>query len=579
MLLAGDLDDDQARSHSPFKGVAGKQTFFEQPDNEKEYSQDDMSLKNQRNYDNFHFDEEPYVPVAVAQKHISLMEADMRRMKDNYGKTMKDLEAGYIRLEEKTRDIYKRTLGAWRGKAKTKIRQFQDALKKSIDERNEIETNLKERLRKQRIEKERLEKEKAFLLSENQVGKEQIQEKARLLDEIKASYTHEITDKEQVIDQREEQINKLKDEHDQEKIKFEQEKEELAEEHKNEISEIKKQLDDEITKKEELEEKLHDMESQLAAAMVAVPIARQSTTKLVDHKAANQKNMFDDNDSDNSDIQSLTEVKKAKGESKTLVNIVPVAAAYTGDSYETKELLERIDALEKDKAQMQEDKIDLAKAVTNLNELLKESRSQLKIQQTQINDAERQGAEILPVEVAEERTKVALKKTKTLKKKKTRIRDAEVEEEEDDVFKDDKELKKMVENLVPEEQREDAVAEAKAAMLVHNSKNEDLEKIIKNISKENDMLKKSLQELKRRGEDSDGATLDTLQEENRALINQIKNLKKQNAEVERSNSQMQQRLPTVNENHDEDGSDVEVNHGDGSLAVGAAVVNAGPCKN
>lgn len=579
MLLAGDLDDDQARSHSPFKGVAGKQTFFEQPDNEKEYSQDDMSLKNKRNYDNFQFDEEPYVPVAVAQKHISLMEADMRRMKDNYGKTMKDLEAGYIRLEEKTRDIYKRTLGAWRGKAKTKIRQFQDALKKSIDERNEIETNLKERLRKQRIEKERLEKEKAFLLSENQVGKEQIQEKARLLDEIKASYTHEITDKEQVIDQREEQINKLKDEHDQEKIKFEQEKEELAEEHKNEISEIKKQLDDEITKKEELEEKLHDMESQLAAAMVAVPIARQSTTKLVDHKAANQKNMFDDNDSDNSDIQSLTEVKKAKGESKTLVNIVPVAAAYTGDSYETKELLERIDALEKDKAQMQEDKIDLAKAVTNLNELLKESRSQLKIQQTQINDAERQGAEILPVEVAEERTKVALKKTKTLKKKKTRIRDAEVEEEEDDVFKDDKELKKMVENLVPEEQREDAVAEAKAAMLVHNSKNEDLEKIIKNISKENDMLKKSLQELKRRGEDSDGATLDTLQEENRALINQIKNLKKQNAEVERSNSQMQQRLPTVNENHDEDGSDVEVNHGDGSLAVGAAVVNAGPCKN
>lgn len=579
MLLAGDLDDDLARSHSPFKGVAGKQTFFEQPDNEKEYSQDDMSLKNQRNYENFQFDEEPYVPVAVAQKHISLMEADMRRMKDNYGKTMKDLEAGYIRLEEKTRDIYKRTLGAWRGKAKTKIRQFQDALKKSIDERNEIEVNLKERLRKQRIEKERLEKEKAFLLSENQVGKDQIQEKARLLDEIKASYTHEITDKEQVIDQREEQINILKDEHEQEKVKFEQEKEQITEEHKNEISEIKKLLDDEITKKEEIEERFHDMENQLAKAMVAAPIVRQSTNKLP-QKVASHKNIFDDNDSDNSEIQSLTEVKHAKGESATLLNIVPVAAAYTGDSYETKELLERIDALEKDKAQMQEDKIDLAKAVTNLNELLKESRSQLKIQQTQINDAERQGAEILPAEVAEERTKVALKKSKSLKKKKTRIRDAEVEEEdEDDVFKDDKELKKMVDNLVPEEQREDAVAEAKAVMLVHNSKSEDLEKIIKKISKENDMLKKSLQELKRRGEDSDGATLDTLQEENKALINQIKGLKKQNAEVERTNSQMQQRLPTVNENNDEEGSDVEVNHEKGPLAVGAVVANAGPCKN
>ena len=48
-------------------------------------------------------------------------------------------------------------------------------MKKSIDERNEIESNLKERLRKQRIEKERLEKEKAFLLGENEIGKEQIQ--------------------------------------------------------------------------------------------------------------------------------------------------------------------------------------------------------------------------------------------------------------------------------------------------------------------------------------------------------------------------------------------------------------------
>ena len=248
MSLLEEDNDNVPRSHSPFKGVAGKQTFFERADNEKEYSQDDMSLKDQRNYENFKFEEESYVPVAVAQKHISLMENDMRRMKDNYGKTMKDLEAGYIRLEEKTRDIYNRTLSAWREKAKIKIKQFQDALKKAIDERNEIETNLKERLRKQRIEKERLEKEKIFLLSENEAGKEEIQNRGKLLEDIKNTYTGEINEKDQAIDQREEQIEKLKDEQKQLQEKFEEDKQALEQDLTVQLADLKKQLEAEVAK-------------------------------------------------------------------------------------------------------------------------------------------------------------------------------------------------------------------------------------------------------------------------------------------------------------------------------------------
>lgn len=67
MSLTGLVYEEPSRSHSPFKGVAGKQTFFERPENEKEGSQDDMSLKDQRNYSNFEFSEETYVPVAVAK--------------------------------------------------------------------------------------------------------------------------------------------------------------------------------------------------------------------------------------------------------------------------------------------------------------------------------------------------------------------------------------------------------------------------------------------------------------------------------------------------------------------------------
>jgi chromosome segregation ATPase len=618
MLLDAGIEDDMPRSHSPFKGVAGKQTFFEQPDNEKEYSQDDMSLKNQRNYENFQFDEEPYVPVAVAQKHISLMEADMRRMKDNYSKTMVDLEAGYIRLEEKTRDIYKRTLGAWRGRAKDKIKQFQDALKKSIDERNEIESNLKERLRKQRIEKERLEKEKAFLLGENEIGKEQIQKKARLLDEIKATYTTEITDRDKVIDQRDEQIIVLRDEHEQARARLEDEKIQLSDEHKIQLAEIKKQLDNETTKNEELEERISDLENQVDTGVVAGPVERQTaferpaTAKSAksSKKVAveDKKIIIDDNVSENSDINSLMEVKHAVGESAALVNVAPVAAANVVNSDETKELLERIDALEIDKAQTEEDKIELAKAVTSLNELLKECRSQMKIQKQQIDDAQKQGAEILDAEVAEERSKMEAKKASKLKKKKSSIR----VDDEDDVFNDNEDLKKMVENLVPEEDREDAVAEAKAIMLVHNAKNEDLEDEIKRLSKQNDMLTKSLQEMKRRDDEPDGETLDSLQEENKAYIVQIKTLRKKIKETENEHAEAQaqaaqalaqaqaqaaqaqtqaqaaqaQAAPSnVNENNgDEEGSekvssDKEVKYQAPILPVAAVAASAGPCQN
>lgn len=277
MLLSAAADEGHSRSHSPFKGVAGKQTFFERPDNEKDYSQDDMSLKDQRNYSNFQFGEEQYVPVAVAKKHISLMEADMRRMKDNYGKTMKDLEAGYHRLEEKTREIYKRTLGVWRNKAKNKIKQFQDALKKAIEERNEIETNLKERLRKMRLEKERVEKEKIFLLSENSQRKEEIQEKAKLLEDIKQTYQIELKEKDENIDKREEVIDKMKDDHEQVKAKFEEEREALMAEHAKQLAEVKQKLEEETSKREEFEQKCHELEENGVVLGVEAPLGGQAS--------------------------------------------------------------------------------------------------------------------------------------------------------------------------------------------------------------------------------------------------------------------------------------------------------------
>lgn len=580
MSLLDVVQDDVPRSHSPFKGVAGKQTFFERADNEKEYSQDDMSLKDQRPYETLKFEEEPYVPVAVAQKHICLMENDMRRMKDNYSKTMKDLEVGFVKHEEKTREIYNRTLSAWKTKARNKIKQFQVALKKAIDERNEIEKTYKERNKKQRIENERLEKEKIFLISENEAGQEEIQAKAQLLEEIKDSYKNEISEKDKIIDERETQIEKLKDEQTEVQAKFEEEKQHLGDDLSAQLAEMTKKFEEETAKREEFEEKCNDLQDQIASGN-AVAVAgfeapiKKKKTKMLDEEEKG-KSMFDDNDSEDSEIQSITSQRVAHGEKATTLNIAAVGAM-GGHSNETKELLKRIDKLEEDKAQMEEEKIDLAKAVNNLNELLKESRSQMKIMQQQIDDAEKQGAEIIPIEVAEERNKVKMKKKKKSKKK-NRIRDEEEDENEDedgeeDTFKEDPELKKMVEKLVPEEDREDAVAEAKRVMLIHSSKNEDLEKEIKKLSKENDILKKSLAEVKKRDEnDEDAEDIENLQEENQALMAQLKNMKKKNKEIENELNQIKEN-PIIPEQEEDSDGEIKIN------TSNVAPVASAPCKN
>jgi len=292
--------------------------------------------------------------------------------------------------------------------------------------------------------------------------------------------------------------------------------------------------------------------------------------------------MFEEQDSEDSEILSLMGEVVAKGERAHKVNIVPVSSAPPNASVETKDLLARIDKLEEEKAEMQEEKIDLAKAVNNLNELLKESRSMMKTMQQQIDDAEKQGADILPVEVVEERNKVAQKKKK--KKKKSRIREEDIveeEEDEDDAFQENPEIKKMVDNLVPEEDREDAVEEAKRVMLIHSTKSEDLEKKLTKMSKENDLLKKSLEEMKRRGEDSEGENIDNLQEENKALITQIKNLKKKNSDLENELAIIKDSSPGVEEKliQDEDNEEDSEREIKVNTNVVRAPVSRGPCKN
>lgn len=279
-----------------------------------------------------------------------------------------------------------------------------------------------------------------------------------------------------------------------------------------------------------------------------------------------------------SEVRSLTSARRAQPEGAQKMNVIPVGAALPANlSLETKDLLARIDQLEKDKVQLEEDKVELAKAITNLNELLKESRKVQKIQQTQIDDAERQGAAIIPTEVVEERQKVALKKSKSIKKK-GRKRAAEVDEadeEEGEVFADNPELKKMVENLVPEENREDAVAEAKRVMLVHSAKQEDLEKEINRLGKENELLKKSLEELKKRSEDTEGATMDNLAEENKALIAQIKNFKKQNSELKDLNTSLVKEGSALRQV-----SDASQKNADGIITpILVGDHDGGPCQN
>ena len=71
-------------------------------------------------------------------------------------------------------------------------------------------------------------------------------------------------------------------------------------------------------------------------------------------------------------------------------------------------------------------------------------------------------------------------------------------------------------------------------MMIQGSKNEDLVKEVDRLSRENSLLQKSLVELKKRNEDEGGLTLDSLTEENKALISQIKSLKKEVQDVKSS---------------------------------------------
>ena len=71
-------------------------------------------------------------------------------------------------------------------------------------------------------------------------------------------------------------------------------------------------------------------------------------------------------------------------------------------------------------------------------------------------------------------------------------------------------------------------------MMIQGSKNEDLVKEVDRLSRENSLLQKSLVELKKRNEDEGGLTLDSLTEENKTLISQIKSLKKEVQDVKSS---------------------------------------------
>ena len=212
----------------------------------------------------------------------------------------------------------------------------------------------------------------------------------------------------------------------------------------------------------------------------------------------------------------------------------PVIVAGPGTSEETKDLIDRIDKLETENVKLEEDKLELAKAVKDMNEALKEAQRIIKVQEQQINDAERQGAEIIPLEVVEKKQAkaTAVKKKKTLKNK--NADEEEDEDDEPDAFKDNPEVKKMVEDLVPEEDREDDVKDAERIMMIQSSNDEELVKKIKQLSKENELLQKSLENLKNQKSDEDGDEneLESLRDQNSAYISKIKSLNKKIEDLE-----------------------------------------------
>jgi len=93
------------------------------------------------------------------------------------------------------------------------------------------------------------------LLSENQAGRDEIQEKARMLEDIKNTYTSELKDKDEIIDKREELIEKWKEDTEQLKVKYEQEKQAIVEERTKEVLVVKEKLEAETVKREDFETK------------------------------------------------------------------------------------------------------------------------------------------------------------------------------------------------------------------------------------------------------------------------------------------------------------------------------------
>lgn len=76
-----------------------------------------------------------------------------------------------------------------------------------------------------------------------------------MLEDIKNTYTSELKDKDEIIDKREELIEKWKEDTEQLKVKYEQEKQAIVEEHTKEVLVVKEKLEAETVKRENFETK------------------------------------------------------------------------------------------------------------------------------------------------------------------------------------------------------------------------------------------------------------------------------------------------------------------------------------
>jgi len=76
-----------------------------------------------------------------------------------------------------------------------------------------------------------------------------------MLEDIKNTYTSELKDKDEIIDKREELIEKWKEDTEQLKVKYEQEKQAIVEERTKEVLVVKEKLEAETVKREDFETK------------------------------------------------------------------------------------------------------------------------------------------------------------------------------------------------------------------------------------------------------------------------------------------------------------------------------------